>query len=189
MAKDPPVGCSARQVGDDQFHWQATILGPPDSPYHGGVFYLNIKFPKEYPFKPPKIRFITKIYHPNISGAGSICLDIIGEEWSPARTIDKVLLSICSLLSDPNPDDPMDMEIAKLYKKDKEKYERMCREWTSKYAKFQKQERMRKKLTSKNTMSSTSEMKTGTVWGNDLDSQAKASNEPLNVKCCTYTSI
>ena len=58
-------------------HWQATIMGPPDSPYQGGVFFLTIHFPTDYPFKPPKVAFTTKIYHPNINTNGSICLDIL----------------------------------------------------------------------------------------------------------------
>uniref|UniRef100_A0AC11EJD3 Ubiquitin conjugating enzyme E2 D4 n=1 Tax=Ovis aries TaxID=9940 RepID=A0AC11EJD3_SHEEP len=104
------------------FHWQATIMGPNDSPYQGGVFFLTIHFPTDYPFKPPKVVFTTKIYHPNINSNGSICLDILRSQWSPALTVSKVLLSICSLLCDPNPDDPLVPEIAHTYKADREKY-------------------------------------------------------------------
>jgi ubiquitin-conjugating enzyme E2 D len=71
------------------FQWQATIMGPPDSPYQGGVFFLTIHFPSDYPFKPPKIAFTTRIYHPNINSNGSICLDILRSQWSPALTISK----------------------------------------------------------------------------------------------------
>ncbi|KAL6092962.1 hypothetical protein STEG23_002908 [Scotinomys teguina] len=106
------------------FHWQATIMGPNDSPYQGGVFFLTIHFPTDYPFKPPKVAFTTRIYHPNINSNGSICLDILRSQWSPALTISKVLLSICSLLCDPNPDDPLVPEIARIYKTDREKASR-----------------------------------------------------------------
>lgn len=71
------------------FYWQATIMGPPDSPYQGGVFFLTIHFPTDYPFKPPKVAFSTRIYHPNINSNGSICLDILRSQWSPALTISK----------------------------------------------------------------------------------------------------
>ncbi|EZA61070.1 Ubiquitin-conjugating enzyme E2-17 kDa [Ooceraea biroi] len=106
----------------------------PDSPYQGGVFFLTIHFPTDYPFKPPKVAFTTRIYHPNINSNGSICLDILRSQWSPALTISKVLLSICSLLCDPNPDDPLVPEIARIYKTDREKYNELAREWTRKYA-------------------------------------------------------
>jgi len=132
--KDPPTNCSAGPRQDDLFHWSSTILGPTESVYEGGVFQLDIRFPPDYPFKPPKIVFITKIYHPNVNSDGAICLDILKDQWSPALTISKVLLSICSLLTDPNPDDPLVPEIAKLYKFKKEEYNKQAREWVRKYA-------------------------------------------------------
>ncbi|KAF1773203.1 Ubiquitin-conjugating enzyme, active site [Phytophthora cactorum] len=95
LGRDPPANCSAGPVGDDLFHWQATIMGPEDSPYAGGVYFLNIYFPADYPFKPPKVNFTTRIYHCNINANGGICLDILKDQWSPALTISKVLLSIC----------------------------------------------------------------------------------------------
>lgn len=134
LGRDPPAQCSAGPHGEDLFHWQATIMGPVDSPYQGGVFFLTIHFPTDYPFKPPKVAFTTRIYHPNINSNGSICLDILRAQWSPALTISKVLLSICSLLCDPNPDDPLVPEIARIYKTDREKYNELAREWTRKYA-------------------------------------------------------
>lgn len=134
IKKDPPSNCSAGPTDDDLFHWTATIMGPNDSPYAGGVFYLDIYFPSEYPFKAPKINFQTKIYHPNINSTGAICLDILKENWSPALTISKVLISICSLLTDPNPDDPLVPAIADIYRRDKSIYEAEARAWTLDYA-------------------------------------------------------
>ena len=132
--KDPPTNCSAGPLGDDIFHWHATILGPDDSPYSTGVFSLNIHFPSDYPFKPPKITFITRIYHCNINSNGGICLDILKDQWSPALTISKVLLSIGSLMTDPNPDDPLVPEIAQLYRNNKTRHDENAREWTNRYA-------------------------------------------------------
>ncbi|KAK4226674.1 hypothetical protein QBC38DRAFT_510251 [Podospora fimiseda] len=134
LGRDPPSSCSAGPAGEDLFQWQATIMGPSDSPYAQGVFFLSIQFPTDYPFKPPKVQFTTRIYHPNINANGSICLDILRDQWSPALTISKVLLSICSMLTDPNPDDPLVPEIAHVYKTDRAKYEQTAREWTRKYA-------------------------------------------------------
>ncbi|RGB31958.1 ubiquitin-conjugating enzyme/RWD-like protein [Rhizophagus diaphanus] len=134
LQHDPPSSCSAGPVRDDLFHWQATIPGPSESPYSGGLFSLDIHFPTDYPFKPPKVTFTTRIYHPNINKDGNICLDILKEQWTPAFTISKVLLSISSLFTDPNPDDPLVPEIAHLYKVDRKSYDKTAREWTSKYA-------------------------------------------------------
>lgn len=100
---DPPPNCSAGPKADNLYEWVSTILGPPGSVYEGGVFFLDIHFTPEYPFKPPKVTFKTRIYHCNINSQGVICLDILKDNWSPALTISKVLLSICSLLTDCNP--------------------------------------------------------------------------------------
>ncbi len=134
LEKDPPSNCSAGPISDDIYHWQATIIGPSDTPYEGGMFFLNIYFPADYPFKPPKINFITKIYHCNISNSGSICLDILKDKWSPALTINKVLLSICSLFSDCNPDDPLVPEIAQLYRNNIEEHNETAKNWTRLHA-------------------------------------------------------
>ena len=135
LKKDPPSNCSAGpETETDLFRWEGMIYGPADSPYAGGFFKLKIQFPVDYPFKPPHVQFITKIYHPNVNAAGLICLDILKQQWSPALTISKVLLSIASLMNDPNPDDPLVPDIATLYKTNKAQYEHEARAWTLRYA-------------------------------------------------------
>jgi len=135
LQENPVTNCSAGPINDsDIMHWQATIFGPEGTPYHNGVFNLEVKFPNEYPFKPPVIHFITPIYHCNINRSGGICLDILKDQWSPALTISKILLSICSLLAEPNPKDPLVPEIADLLIKHKEIHDANATEYTLKHA-------------------------------------------------------
>lgn len=136
ITEDPPSNCSAGPVDDrDITRWSATIFGPTETPFEGGVFRLDIQFPKNYPFSAPIIQFKTKVFHPNISPEGSICLDILKpSHWSAALTVSKVLLSICSLLSDPNPDDPLWSEPARMYERNRDQYDATVREWVTRYA-------------------------------------------------------
>lgn len=134
LKNDPPANCSAGPIDSDPYLWEAAILGPEDSPYSGGIFKLSIQFPVDYPFKAPHIQFKNKIYHPNINSQGIICLDILKGQWSPALTLSKILLSICSLLTDPNPADPLVLEIARLYTSNRSAYEEEARRWTLLYA-------------------------------------------------------
>jgi ubiquitin-conjugating enzyme E2 D/E len=135
IQRDPLSNCSAGPINEnDLFHWEGTIIGPEDSPYAKGIFKLKIDFPADYPFKPPKITFLTRVLHPNINMNGSICLDILRDNWSPALSISRVLLSISSLLTDPNPDDPLESDVARLYKTNREEFDRLAREWTLRYA-------------------------------------------------------
>ncbi|KAG9327493.1 hypothetical protein KVV02_000442 [Mortierella alpina] len=142
---DPPCNCrqvpflndmrlSAGPKGDNLYEWVSTIMGPSGSPYAAGVYFLDIHFPQDYPFKPPKIVFRTRIYHCNINNQGQICLDILKDNWSPALTISKVLLSICSLLTDANPHDPLVPSIAHQYLNDREEHDRIAKDWAKRYA-------------------------------------------------------
>ena len=132
LTENPITNCTAAPIDNNIAKWHATIIGPEDTPYAGGVFKLNINFPKEYPIKPPEIKFITNIYHCNISD-GYICLDILKYNWSPVLSISKVLISLCSLLNDPNPDSPLNGEAAGLYRNDREKYDKKVKEYIKKY--------------------------------------------------------
>lgn len=137
IQRNPPIGCSAGPIesGDKGlYHWAAIILGPDDSLFQDGVFALNIELPADYPFKPPKIRFLTPIYHPNINANGTISLDILQSYWSPALTIAKTLITIHSFLIDANPDDPLVPEVGYIYKTDRARYNATVLEWTRLYA-------------------------------------------------------
>lgn len=134
IKKNPIPGICAEPKESDIHLWVASIRGPEASPYEGGTFNLEIFFPPSFPFKPPRVKFKTKIYHCNISASGSICLDLLKGEWSPVLTVNKLLLSILTLLTDPNPRDPLVPEIARLYQNDRENHDKNAREWTTTYA-------------------------------------------------------
>lgn len=134
MQSNPPSNCSAGPIGDNIQKWEGTIIGPKGSPFENGVFNLKINFPANYPFAPPEVKFDTPVYHPNINKGGAICLDILKDQWSPALSISTVLLSICSLLTDPNPSDPLEPEVARMYNENKLQYEVTARKWTEQYA-------------------------------------------------------
>ena len=134
ITADPPAMVSARLKADHLHEWTATIQGPPGSCYEGGTFQLDISIPKGYPCRPPKVTFATRVYHCNINRQGWVSMDRLHQDWTPALTVSKILVSVQSLLTDPNPDDPLVPEVAKLYVSDRAEHDRICREWTRKYA-------------------------------------------------------
>jgi len=129
-------------VNNSLLDLRGRIAGPPDTPYDGGVFHLEIKVPETYPFNPPKVRFVTKIWHPNISSVtGAICLDILKDQWAAAMTIRTVLLSLQALLAAAEADDPQDAVVAKQYKENPEMFRQTARHWTYMYASPRDKER------------------------------------------------
>ena len=132
--KNPTPYCYAApdDSNDDLRQWTGYIDGPADSPYHGGRFHVAITFPTDYPFKPPEIRFTTPIFHPNISPKGEICLDLLHSQWSPALSIRALLLSLCSLLTDPNVEHGLNHEALHLYRSDRTRYNDNVRSWIRK---------------------------------------------------------
>eukprot|EP00823_Brevimastigomonas_motovehiculus_P003823 TRINITY_DN2396_c0_g1_i1.p1 TRINITY_DN2396_c0_g1~~TRINITY_DN2396_c0_g1_i1.p1 ORF type:complete len:154 (+),score=24.47 TRINITY_DN2396_c0_g1_i1:106-567(+) len=135
IKKESPTGYSAAPISDkDLFKWNASIQGPKDSPYAGGVFKLEIAYPTTFPFKSPKVKFTTKIYHPNINDKGETNLDILKSEWSPSITVSKMLSSLVTMLKTPNTDTPLVESIAQQYKSNKKEFEKTAAEWTKKHA-------------------------------------------------------
>ena len=135
IMNDPPVNCTAKIINDNINQWEGQIIGPPETPYKDGIFKLSISFPENYPFKAPNIRFITKVYHCNVGEDGAICLDLLNTRWTPAITVGKLLVGICSFLNDPNPDSPMNGTAADLYNNDRTEHDKIAMKWTKKYAK------------------------------------------------------
>ena len=134
IKNDPPSYISAGPVNDNLYEWEAVLIGPKETPYQDGIFILEVLIPNDYPIKPPNVIFKTRIFHPNINHNGNICLDILKNNWNPSLTISKILLSICSLLNDPNIEDPLVPDIAKLYQENVTEYIKTAKEWTSIYA-------------------------------------------------------
>ncbi|XP_058124753.1 ubiquitin-conjugating enzyme E2-22 kDa [Anopheles ziemanni] len=131
------VQCSIKldMVNDNFTELRGEIAGPPDTPYEGGKFVLEIKVPETYPFNPPKVKFMTKIWHPNISSVtGAICLDILKDNWAAAMTLRTVLLSLQALLAAAEPDDPQDAVVATQYKDNHEMFILTAKHWTNVYA-------------------------------------------------------
>jgi len=132
---NPEPMISFSPIEDDIVNWKATIKGPVDSPYEGGVFHLKITFPIEYPFKSPKVTFQTKVYHPNIgSSCGCISLELLCGGWRPFVTVSKLLLAIQSMLYEPETDHALESDIAHEYNTDRVKFNEVAKQWTKQYA-------------------------------------------------------
>jgi len=117
------------------FEWETEIDGPEDTIWSGGKFKLLVTFPQEYPFKAPQVRFITQIFHPNVSTTGGICLDLLIDKWLPSYHVASLLVSIRSFLDDPNPDHGLNNEALELFRKNRPLYEQTVRRYINSYAK------------------------------------------------------
>jgi len=109
--------------------WTAVIFGPDDTPWEGGTFKLELVFNENYPNMAPVVKFQTKLFHPNVYTSGAICLDILQNQWSPIYDVAAILTSIQSLLTDPNPNSPANVEAAKLYNENRREYDRKVAEF------------------------------------------------------------
>lgn len=132
--QDPPPGVSAKADQDNYRWFHISMVGPEGTPYAGGNYSLELFLPEGYPMEPPKVRFLTKIYHPNLDKLGRICLDVLKDKWSPALQIRTVLLSIQALLSTPEPSDPLDTTVADHFTKDRAGADKVAKEWNETYA-------------------------------------------------------
>ncbi|KAL3807376.1 hypothetical protein ACHAXA_009828 [Cyclostephanos tholiformis] len=128
LQNDPPSGVTGAPMDTNIMLWQAVIFGPDDTPWEGGTFKLVLEFTEDYPNKAPSVRFLTKMFHPNIYNDGQICLDILQNQWSPIYDISAILTSIQSLLCDPNPASPANSEASRLYNENRREYNRRVRE-------------------------------------------------------------
>mmetsp|Transcript_2257 Transcript_2257/g.3598 ORF Transcript_2257/g.3598 Transcript_2257/m.3598 type:complete len:152 (-) Transcript_2257:362-817(-) len=128
LQTEPITGISAAPSTDNIMMWHAVIFGPEDTPWEGGTFKLSLEFSEEFPNKAPQVRFLTKMFHPNIYNDGTICLDILQNQWSPIYDIQAILTSIQSLLCDPNPNSPANSEAARMYVDNPREYNRRVRQ-------------------------------------------------------------
>ncbi|XP_070572003.1 ubiquitin-conjugating enzyme E2 G1-like [Ptychodera flava] len=132
LGKKPVEGFSAGLIDDDDLYkWEVLVMGPPDTFYEGGLFKAHLIFPVEYPQKPPKMKFVTDIWHPNVEKNGDVCISILhepgedkygyesaSERWLPVHTVETILLSVISMLADPNDESPANVDAAKEWRQD-----------------------------------------------------------------------
>jgi ubiquitin-conjugating enzyme E2 G1 len=140
VQSDPSCGFSAGLINDDIFKWRVTLIGPPKTPYEGGIFPAILEFPEDFPNNPPKMRFVCPMYHPNIRDTGEVCISILhppgddqygyedrAERWLPVHTVESILLSVLSMLSDPNFESPENVEAVRTWRIDQKEYLRKVR--------------------------------------------------------------
>ncbi|MCJ1335829.1 Ubiquitin-conjugating enzyme E2 7 [Bachmanniomyces sp. S44760] len=142
LTLDPPDGITAGPISeDDLFIWECLLSGPPSTPYSGGLFPATLTFPKDYPLSPPVMKFTCDIFHPNVYPNGTVCISILhspgndpmgyehaSERWSPVQSVEKILISVVSMLSEPNVESPANVEAAKCWRERRAEFERTVRE-------------------------------------------------------------
>ncbi|CAM9686276.1 unnamed protein product [Scytosiphon promiscuus] len=138
LRKNKLEWCDIQPTDDDIMRWTAMLVGPDDTPFSGGCFNLEIEFPAEYPFKAPKVKFVTRIYHPNVkTDSGEICSDILNENWGPTLNVTYVLNTIrqaSRMLQEPHADNPLEADIARQLAEDKEAFKQTAKKWTLDFA-------------------------------------------------------
>lgn len=131
LQEEPVEGFRVKLVNEnDMFQWEVAIFGPPDTLYQGGYFKAHMKFPPDYPYNPPSIRFMTKVWHPNVYENGDLCISILHppvddpqsgelpcERWNPTQNVRTILLSVISLLNEPNTYSPANVDASVMYRR------------------------------------------------------------------------
>ncbi|KAJ1966574.1 ubiquitin conjugating enzyme Ubc7/UbcP3 [Dispira parvispora] len=142
LTVNPPEGITAGPVSEDNFfEWEALIMGPEGTPYEGGIFTATLKFPKDYPLNPPEMRFTCPMFHPNVYKNGLVCISILhppgddpnmyessSERWSPVQSVEKILLSVVSMIAEPNDESGANIDACKMWRDNREEFNRIVRE-------------------------------------------------------------
>ncbi|OAA41690.1 ubiquitin-conjugating enzyme [Metarhizium rileyi] len=142
LTNSPPEGITAGPVSeDDLLHWECLIQGPEGTPFEGGVFPAELRFPKDYPLAPPTMKFLADMWHPNVYPSGLVCISILhppgddpnhyehaSERWSPIQSVEKILISVMSMLAEPNDESPANVEAAKMWRERRAEYENKVRD-------------------------------------------------------------
>jgi len=140
LTKNPVHGFSAGLIEDDIYKWSIMIMGPEDSMYEGGIFKANLIFSDEYPIMPPKLKFKTSVWHPNIGENGDVCISILhapgddvygyesaSERWLPIHTVETIMISVISMLNDPNDESPANVQAAKEWRENRDVFKKKVR--------------------------------------------------------------
>lgn len=142
LVETPPEGIICYTT-DQLNHLSINIIGPHGSPYEAALFELELEIPDRYPFVPPRLKFITPVYHPNIDTQGRICMDLLkmppNGGWKPTISLENLVVAVQSLLGNPNPDDPLMIEIAEEYKFNKKEFERKAKKLAQQHGKTSNQ--------------------------------------------------
>ncbi|KAF5100065.1 hypothetical protein D0Z00_001402 [Geotrichum galactomycetum] len=142
LIQDTPEGISAGPIDEDNFfEWECLIQGPEDTPYDGGLFAATLSFPSDYPLSPPKMKFTSNIFHPNIYKDGTVCISILhppgddpnmyehaSERWSPIQSVEKILISVMSMLAEPNDESGANIDASKMWRDDREQFNKIVRQ-------------------------------------------------------------
>uniref|UniRef100_A0AC34R347 UBC core domain-containing protein n=1 Tax=Panagrolaimus sp. JU765 TaxID=591449 RepID=A0AC34R347_9BILA len=134
LERHPIKGVNLGPINDNLYEWMIVVDGPSTTVYEGGLFFVEITIPTDYPFNPPSIKFRTRIYHPNIDSQGRVCVDLISGNWTPQKTMHTVIEGIVSLLHHCQPEDALVPAIGEMYMNNIQEFERIARMWTKRYS-------------------------------------------------------